>query len=146
MQRTKLIALSPVGLLQEHVCDNEFLTLCVAVLLNCTTRKQVDKIFPVFIKKYSDPRNVVNANVDEFVSLLKPLGFSNRRSKTLMKLAKAYIAGFTHASELPGVGQYGASSWEIFCRNIVPKEPPKDQALHRYVLWKNLQSEFSTRL
>lgn len=139
--RNKLVALSPIGLLQEYVCDNEFLTLCVAVLLNCTTRKQVDKIFTVFIKKYSDPKDVVNADMNEFVALLKPLGFSNRRSITLVKLASAYIAGFKHASELPGVGEYGAASWEIFCKNVVPKEPPNDGALKRYVIWKNLQSE-----
>jgi hypothetical protein len=63
-----------------------------------------------------------------------------------MKLAKAYIGGFTHARELPGIGQYGAASWEIFCKNIVPKKPPVDHALCAYVRWKNLQSECSMRV
>lgn len=137
-QRTKLTLISPVGLLQEYVCDNEFLTICVAVLLNCTTRKQVDKIFPEFIRKYSSACDVVNSD-EKLTSLLKPLGFANRRSKTLVKLANAYIKGFKHASELPGIGIYGSASWEIFCKNIVPKEPPKDHALARYVTWRNLQ-------
>lgn len=126
---------SPIGLLQEQVWQNEWLVLVACVLLNRTTRKQVDLVFPTFREKWHTPELFLAASEDEVAELCKPLGFANRRTVALRKLATAYMAGcWQHAGELPGIGEYGARAWEIFCRGQMGNEPPKDHSLVK--LWR----------
>jgi hypothetical protein len=70
------------------------------------------------------------------MALIKPLGFVNRRTDNIFKMTHRYLTGpWTHARELPGIGEYGATAWEIFCQGIFHDEPPKDHALVLYYKW-----------
>lgn len=106
------------------------------MMLNCTSRKQVEKVLPEFVKRWPGPREFLAAPVEEIVELCRPLGFANRRTASLKKMTEAYLAGpWSHARDLPGIGDYAAAAWEIFCRGTFRDEPPKDHALVQYWRW-----------
>lgn len=124
---------SPFSLIQEHVWPNEWLILVVCIMLNQTSRKQVEKILPTFIKKWSEPRQFLDAKIDDVKDVIKSLGFVNRRADLLFKMSHQYVINnWSHASSLPGIGDYGSRAWEIFCLGLFGDIPPKDHALTKY--------------
>lgn len=77
------------------------------------------------------------SNIEEVKEVIKSLGFANRRASNLLKMTERYLAApWQHASELPGIGQYAARAWEIFCKNELGNEPPNDHALLKYWCWR----------
>lgn len=133
----KLPPRSPFGLLQEDLVPNEWLILISCMMLNCTSRKQVEKVFPTFIKKWPTPQQLLSASRDDIVQVCKSLGFASKRTDNIIKMTNAYLnSDWNHASELPGIGAYAARSWEIFCRNILGAEMPQDHALTVYWKWR----------
>jgi methyl-CpG-binding domain protein 4 len=109
------------------------LILVVCILLNQTQRKQVEKVLPEFIKNWPTPQEFINADLTDVGNLIGSLGFTNRRSLNLMKMTKRYLTGpWSDPRELPGIGEYGARAWEIFCLGKLGNEPPKDHALVKY--------------
>lgn len=103
------------------------------MMLNCTTRKQVEKVLPEFMKRWPTHRQFIYADKLEVADVIRSLGFANRRSDNLVKMTKRYIAGpWEHASELPGIGEYGARCWEMLFRCEAGKTIPSDHALVVY--------------
>lgn len=129
---------SPFVLLQETVWPSEWKLLVSCIFLNQTSRKQVEKILPLFWEKWSTPELLLNTDRQQIVSLCKPLGFANKRTDCLLKLAKCYLNKNTwsHAKDLPGIGHYGSKSWEIFCLGIIDDASPGDHALDTYHSWR----------
>jgi methyl-CpG-binding domain protein 4 len=133
---------SPFGLLQESLWPNEWLILVSCMLLNCTSRKQVEQVLPTFISRYPTPGVFLKSDVHDVEVLCKPLGFARRRTQNLFKMTQKYVEGsWQHARELPGIGDYAARAWEIFCQNKLGDEPPKDHALVRYWNWRCVKSD-----
>lgn len=129
-------AASPFSLIQEHLWPNEWLILVSCVMLNCTRRKQVELVLPEFVRRWSGPREFMSADNVDIATLIAPLGFCRRRTVCLKRLTEAYLTSdWHHARELPGIGEYGARAWEIFCQGIIGDEPPKDHALVLYYEW-----------
>jgi methyl-CpG-binding domain protein 4 len=123
-------------LIQEDLYPNEWAILVSCMMLNCTSRKQVEKVLPEFLKRWPGPQQFMEAPVTEVVDLCRPLGFANRRTINLKKMTEAYLAGgWQHARELPGIGEYAAAAWEIFCLGVFSEDPPKDHALVQYHEW-----------
>lgn len=107
-------------------------------MLNCTSRKQVEKVWPEFVKRFPTPQSLLAASEESISDVIASLGFKNRRAKLLVRMTEHYLAAnWDHARELPGIGEYGDASWRIFVKGDVPLEPPKDHALRQYVLWYN---------
>jgi len=98
-----------------------------------------------FFDKYPDPESLEAACDNELIQLIKPLGMSNKRSKTLKRFSREYIKGtWTKAIQLHGIGKYGSDSDRIFFLGEWKEVEPKDGAL---VYYKNfLQQYFETRL
>lgn len=139
---------SPYSLIQEDLwsakSESEWHILVAAVMLNCTTRKQVDRVLPSFLQQWPTPRQFVHASPDDVALLIRPLGFANRRTANLLKMTHHYLAGpWSDARELPGIGEYGARSHEIFCLGILGDEAPKDGALGRYWAWVSVAANVS---
>lgn len=106
------------------------------MMLNCTSRKQLERVYPAFANKWQDPQKFLAAPRDEIVTLITPLGFGNRRADNLIKMTKHYLGStWEHANQLPGVGEYAATAWEIFCHGIFKDVEPKDGALKVYWNW-----------
>lgn len=127
---------SPYSLIQEDLWPDEWLILVACMMLNCTTRKQVEKVLPEFRRRWPTPQAFAGSEPGEVRDLIRPLGFANRREANLRKMTAAYLAGgWKHAQELPGIGAYAAAAWEIFCAGHLPEECPKDHALTQYWHW-----------
>lgn len=136
---------SPYGLIQEDLWPNTWLLLVSCMMLNCTSRKQVEKVLPEFMKRWPDPASFLRAERQEIVDLIKPLGFKDRRTDNLIKMTTRFLTGpWEHAAELPGVGVYAARAWEIFCRDVLGDEPPKDHALTQYWAWRKRHEQRKT--
>lgn len=128
---------SPFGLLQESLWPNHWLILVSCMLLNQTSRKQVEKVLPEFIRRWPTPQAFLGAADSDVAGLCKPLGFANRRTDNLKKMSRHFIAAdWTDVRELPGVGEYAARAWEIFVLDQLGTEAPKDHALVRYWEWR----------
>lgn len=135
---------SPYGLIQEDLWPNEFKILVVCMLLNCTTRKAVEKVVPRLFKKYPDAASLSAADLSDLANIIAPLGFRNRRSIGLVKMSAAYLRkDWKHAKELPGIGPYAAAAWEIFSKKSVPATCPNDHALTLW--WKWYQKHYGDR-
>ena len=127
---------SPRGLIQEDVCKNEWLLLIVCMMLNRTSRKQVERVLPDFMKFWPTPQAFLCAENDRVESACRSLGFAQRRTQLMKKMTTAYVAGgWSRVNELPGVGEYASRSWEIFCRGTLGEDPPNDHALRDYFTW-----------
>lgn len=135
---------SPYSLIQESLWPDGWKILVACMLLNCTTRKSVEKVLPRLFEKYPDASSMAAASPEELSEMIASLGFRNRRSKSLISMSKSYLqSSWRHARELPGIGEYAAAAWEIFTQRTVPNECPKDHALTLW--WKWYQAHYAER-
>lgn len=106
------------------------------MMLNCTSRKQVEKVLPEFIKRWPTPVDFMSTKRDDVVEVCRSLGFANRRTDNLYKMTERFIAGpWSDVRELPGIGEYAARSYEIFCLGHMGTSCPNDHALTQYYEW-----------
>lgn len=127
---------SPYSLIQEDLWPDGWKILVSCMLLNCTTRKAMEKVLPHLFQEYPDAASMAAADFDRLSKIISPLGFRNRRAKNLIAMSAAYLRGdWKHARDLPGIGDYAAAAWEIFVLKTLPAEPPKDHALTWYYHW-----------
>ena len=127
---------SPYGLLQEDYWPDQWKILVCCLLLNQTSRKQVDPMIDEFFERYPDPKSILDADEESLRRLLQPLGMYNRRVKTLKKFSAGFEAGeWKTASDLYGCGKYADDAWRIFCKGDWDKVIPSDHALNEYHDW-----------
>jgi methyl-CpG-binding domain protein 4 len=126
---------SPYSLIQEDVFPSEWLVIVSCMMLNCTKRRQVDRVLPGFMERWPTPEVFLLASDAEVAEVCRSLGFANRRTRNLKLMTEAYLGVWDHALDLPGVGEYVARAWEIFCRGSLGLEPPRDHALVQYWRW-----------
>jgi len=124
---------SPHSLLQELLWPNEWKVLVACLLLNLTSRKQVDSVVDEFFKRYPTPKDCVSADSDGMYKLLKPLGLVNKRIKTLKRFSDEYLnKDWSTPKELYGCGKYADDAWHIFCKGDWRNVEPSDHALNNY--------------
>tara|TARA_Y100000034_G_scaffold90074_1_gene108479 strand:- start:328 stop:753 length:426 start_codon:yes stop_codon:yes gene_type:complete len=127
---------SPYSLLQEGYWPDQWKILVCCLLLNQTSRKQVDPMIDEFFEKYPDPKSVMNANEEHLRELLRPLGMYNRRLETLKKFSEGFLMSeWKTAAELYGCGKYADDAWRIFCKGDWENVEPNDRALNEYHDW-----------
>ena len=124
---------SPHGLIQESLWPNEWKILVSCLLLNLTTRKQVDKVIDNLFEKYPDPHSMHAANDDDLHGIIKSLGLVNKRVNTLKRFSGEYVnKQWKTPKELYGCGKYADDAWRIFCRGDWHLVEPNDHALNNY--------------
>ncbi len=124
---------SPHGLLQESLWPDEWRVLVSCLLLNLTTRAQVDKVVDNLFRKYPGPVNMTMANESDLHSIIKSLGLVNKRVKTLKRFSEEYLTkDWETPKELYGCGKYADDAWRIFCRGDWKDVTPSDHALNDY--------------
>jgi methyl-CpG-binding domain protein 4 len=130
---------SPFGLIQEDLWPNEWRILIACQMLNCTTRRQVEKVINEFFEEWPTPLACATANVSDVSTVIKSLGFANRRANNLVKMSHEFMEHtWKHARELTGIGDYAARAWEIFCLGKLGDDEPNDGALSVYWKWRKL--------
>lgn len=136
---------SPYGLIQEDLWPDEWKIVTACVFLNCTTRRAAEKILPKFFSRWPDPETMSAADPREVEEMIAPLGFKSVRTKRILSLSRAWSGPWVHARELPGVGEYAGRAWEIFCKNELGDEAPRDGALTHYWRWRKHDQEKDRR-
>ena len=76
-------------------------------------------------------------DVDDIADMIGPLGLSQRRSKTLVKMSYDYINEDWRSDPavLYGIGKYASDAYRIFCLGEWKDVQPKDHALNDYHSW-----------
>lgn len=95
------------------------------MLLRKTTSKQVEKMFVDFIKKYPNPKVLSEADENELIKLLKPLGMEYHRAKLFVRFGRTIVENFggripfskNELLKLPGVGLYATNAVLSFSFN-----------------------------
>jgi endonuclease III len=111
-------------LLQEILVEQDptgWRMLVGCILLNLTSRKQVDEVWPALFERYPDAAHM-RAEGPELAQLLYPLGLYNRRATALRRFSTWWIEAARQtqvnermlALEPPGIGEYARDSWRIF--------------------------------
>jgi len=118
--------------LQEKYFPDRWKMLVCCILLNLTTRKQVDKIITELFDKWPTPEKMSDANEGELVGCIKSLGLSDKRAKTLMRFSKEYLGKWDDVTSLYGIGRYAKDSDEIFYFGRWRETEPHDHSLNKY--------------
>ncbi|MDO5049140.1 MAG: endonuclease III [Actinomycetaceae bacterium] len=95
------------------VHENPYELLVATILSAQTTDERVNTVTPQLFAKYPTPRDMAGADVEEVAQIVRPLGFHNRRSQQLQKMAKSLVEDFdskvpsgrADLESLPGVGR-----------------------------------------
>ena len=103
------------------------------LLLNQTTRKQVDKVIDHLFHRYPGPCSMAMARDEDLRSIVRPLGMFNRRTATLKRFSEEYMTkNWNTPIELYGCGKYADDTWHIFCKGEWRNISPDDHALNDY--------------
>ena len=106
---------SPFGLLEEILWSDEWKLLVACMMLNCTTRLQVDRVLWRLFLLVPTPEDAValgasdgspegfdgKSGLDRIEEILRPLGLHRKRARALVKLSEDYVAA-RGAAALPG--------------------------------------------
>lgn len=107
---------SPFGLLEEILWSDEWKLLVACMMLNCTTRLQVDRVLWRLFLLVPTPEDAValgalrdggndgfdgKSGLDRIEEILRPLGLHRKRARALVKLSEDYVAA-RGAAPLPG--------------------------------------------
>lgn len=130
---------SPYNLLQEIYREHPWRMLVCCIMLNCTSRKQVDQVREKFFRRYPDAVEAERADPTEMAEIITLLGFKNKRTQTIIRFSSDWMTlDWSEPNELYGIGKYGQDSWEIFQKgnlNVVPT----DGVLDTYLSWARTQ-------
>lgn len=95
--------------------DNPYRVLICEVLLRRSRSTTVAKVTDPFFERWPDPRALAQADADEVIEVIRPLGLTSRAGQ-LIALAQALSNGTAFPSSvdqlvaLPGVGRYSAAA------------------------------------
>ena len=111
-------------LLQEKYADEPWKLLVCCILLNCTTRKQVDKMLDELFERFPNPIRMQASTDEELEEIIRPLGLWRRRTVILRKMSGMWWrikrqypyedVPEEEIARLPGIGVYALDSYRIF--------------------------------
>ena len=138
---------SPHGLLQEDLWPDEWRILVACLMLNLTTRKQVDGVIHEFFRRWPNPQALLAASDSDVECLIRPLGMWKKRAQTLKRFSAEYLRpGWSTALDLHGCGKYADDCWHIFCVGDWGLVQPRDQALNKYHAWLSATNQTSSEV
>jgi len=128
----KVKALRDDLMVQQQI-KNEWEHMVGVIMLNQTGRKPVKYVLPKFLKKFPNPKSLLNSTPEEVIDIIKPLGMYNIREKRLRGMSRDYLTwDKQNANMLYGIGKYGSDSYEIFFKQNYSVQPT-DKELIRYL-------------
>lgn len=128
--------ISPFLVLQEIYHPDVWKVMVCCMFLNQTSRAQVDGIRHQFFERWPNAESVKDEDFEEMRELLRPLGFYNKRSKSIIRFSQEYLTkDYKDIKELHGIGQYARDSYSIFFEDKIVDDPA-DHVLKDYVKWQ----------
>lgn len=82
---------SPFGLLEELFRTNPWRLLVSTIMLNRTTRCQVDVVLYAFLQKWPDASSATGADEMELAQVILPLGLRFRRAKGIIRFSQEWL-------------------------------------------------------
>jgi len=132
-----------VTILQELYKKDPWKLLVGCILLNKTSRKQVDRVRDELFQKWPTPQHLALASPTELEALLKPLGLHRQRTRTLKRFSEDWLSlmerceyfppGHGLVAQLHGVGKYALDSYRIFVEGDLHGVGPEDSVLREYL-------------
>ena len=122
-------------------------TLLIAVLLSAQcTDERVNKVTPFLFERADNPSDMINLEVEEIKSIIRPCGLSPRKSKAIYDLSNIILRqhkgevpqSFEHLEALPGVGHKTASV--VMAQAFGVPAFPVDTHIHRLAYRWNLST------
>ncbi|GMI37337.1 hypothetical protein TrCOL_g10061 [Triparma columacea] len=138
---------SPFGLLEELTFTDPWRLLLTCILLNRTTRVQVDKVLLNFLKKWPDHKAVcAETDVRLIESCVRDCGIWKTRALTIVNFSSDYTTLVTSGRNmedltegevkgLKGCGEYAWDAYRVFVKGEVNGKVG-DRALGMYLGWK----------
>ncbi len=120
-------------LIQERYFPDRWKMLICCLMLNLTSHKQVNPIIDGFFEKWPNAKAASEANELQMKEYLISLGMYNKRAKTIIKMSKQFLDGFSQPKQLYGCGKYASDSDLIFYQGRWREVKPTDGALQRYI-------------
>lgn len=106
-------------LIQEEYVSDPWKMMVCCILLNQTNNRQVRPVLSTLFELVPDPLSALGCSEQSLAAVIKTTGFQNIKAKRIKLLSQKWIEGFSDPKDLPGIGQYGKDSWEIFInRNL----------------------------
>lgn len=125
-------------LLECHFMPDEWKVLVTCILLNRTTRRQVERMIYGFFREFRDYEELLGKK-----SLIQfkvySLGMATRRTETLINFCldyEEYLKGNKTIDTLHGVGKYAYDCWRILFKKDLDCKP-EDKALQNYIKYYN---------
>lgn len=142
---------SPYNYFQERFRDDPWALLVSVIMLNQTNGKQVEQVYKRFFACWPTYAHVYPSHEPAIADVIRPLGFYNRRARTIVKLAGHMVSYAIEVGDImnaksvvgwPGCGRYAQDSWNIFVRGIIPDGTHEvaDKELRRYIAWAKEQA------
>lgn len=148
------LSISPYNTRQEEYREDPWKMLMVCFMLNQTSHKKVDQVRHEFFDKFPTAQDLVLAKDIEISTIIKPLGFYNKRAKQWKKFSEQWIEITTnYGTDKPpvfeienmyGVGKYAIDSWKVF-QLYQYGIPVEDHVLNWYVEWAKKEVETQIR-
>lgn len=138
--------LSPFGLLEEILWQDEWKLLVSCMMLNCTTRLQVDRVLWRLFLLAPTAADAIrlgesHEGLESIERIIAPLGLHRKRANAFIKLSRdvqaqraAHGGRIKNVSACHGVGVYAADAHALFCDGVLAG-PPRDHALRWYHAW-----------
>ena len=125
---------SPYNLIQEQLWEDPWKIFVVCIFCNLTKRLTAEPYFWETLKRWPTPEKLSQANIHDLISLIKPLGLSQRRARALKRMSYEFIHKDwkDDPTTLYGIGKYGSDAYRIFCKGDWESVSPKDGALVNY--------------
>ncbi len=97
--------------------NNNFELLCAVMLSAQTTDKRVNVVTKELFKKYPDPKAMMEADIEDVISIIHSVGLANNKAKNLILLSKMLYENYNsivpdnldELTKLPGVGRKTAN-------------------------------------
>jgi len=119
-------------LIQEEYLDDPWRMMVCCILLNQTNNKQVRPVLSSVFRLIPNPESAIRCNPERLAAVIKTTGFQNVKASRIMKFSQKWLDGFKDVKDLPGIGQYGKDSWEIFVNKDLSIQT-RDKKLFAYL-------------
>lgn len=130
------LPVSPLNLFQERYRTEPWRLLCCVICLNLCTGTALESVHGELFRRWPTPLHMALADQEELEGVLRYLGMQRRRARALIRMSTAYACWWDggNPEDLPGIGKYGADSYEIFVRGNLSVRP-QDKELRKYLEW-----------
>lgn len=127
---------SPFGLIEELLTDDSWKLLLGCIMLNQTTRSQMDPVLVRFLKRFPTAAATAAATIHEVTQVVAPLGLQERRPVAIIRFSQEYVRKeWNSPEELHWIGKYAADAYKIFIERKWSDVQPNDHALNWWVEW-----------